>query len=92
MNENSLIKTPYDVLIETAEKVKKLRKAEKYSQAELAERSGVSLGSLKRFENSGQISIESLVKIANIFDRLDDFERFLKPEEDLKNIEKLFSK
>jgi transcriptional regulator with XRE-family HTH domain len=92
MNQYSLKNTPLEVLLSTAEKVKKLRKAQKYSQAELAERSGVSLGSLKRFENTGQISLESLVKIANIFDRLNDFEAFLKPEDDLKNIEKLFSK
>lgn len=92
MNQYSLKKTPLEVLLSTAEKVKTLRKAKKYSQAELAERSGVSLGSLKRFENTGQISLESLVKIANIFDRLDDFDSFLRPEEDLKNIEKLFSK
>jgi transcriptional regulator with XRE-family HTH domain len=92
MNQYSLKKTPLEVLLSTAEKVKMLRKAHKYSQAELAERSGVSLGSLKRFENTGQISLESLVKIANIFDRLNDFEAFLKSEKDLKNIEKLFSK
>lgn len=92
MNQYSLKKTPLEVLLSTAEKVKTLRKAKKYSQAELAERSGVSLGSLKRFENTGQISLESLVKIANIFDRLNDFDSFLRPEEDLKNIEKLFSK
>lgn len=92
MNQYSLKKTPLAVLTETAEKIKTLRKTEKYSQAELAERSGVSLGSLKRFENTGHISLESLVKLANVFDRLDDFEELFKPKEDLKNIAKLFSK
>ena len=92
MNTYSLKKTPLAVLTETAEKIKILRKYEKYSQSELAERSGVSLGSLKRFENSGQISFESLVKLANVFDRLDDFEELFKPEENLKSVAKLFTK
>ena len=36
----------------------------KKNQKELAEKSGVSLGSIKRFETSGQISLISLTKIA----------------------------
>lgn len=92
MNSYSLKKTPLAVLIDTAEKIKALRKAEKYSQAELAERSGLSLGSLKRFENSGQISFESLVKLANVFDRLEDFAELFIPKENLKSVAKLFTK
>ena len=34
------------------------------AQKELAERSGVSLGSIKRFEQTGEISLQSLTKIA----------------------------
>jgi hypothetical protein len=51
----------------------------------------VSLGSLKRFESTGQVSLESLLKLAEILDRLEDFEWVLKPGEDLDRIEKLFS-
>ena len=47
-----------------ADRVSKLRKRRKISQKELAEKSGVSLGSIKRFETSGQISLISLTKIA----------------------------
>ncbi len=41
-----------------------LRKRKKISQKELAVRSGVSLGSVKRFEQSGEISLQSLTKLA----------------------------
>ncbi len=41
-----------------------LRKRKKISQQELAVRSGVSMGSVKRFEQSGEISLKSLTKIA----------------------------
>ena len=38
------------------------------TQKQLAARSGVSLGSLKRFEQSGEISLQSLTKIAIALD------------------------
>ena len=41
-----------------------IRKRRKISQKELAARSGVSLGSLKRFEQSGEISFQSFTKLA----------------------------
>jgi transcriptional regulator with XRE-family HTH domain len=61
------------------------------SQAEMAERSGVSLGSLKRFESTGKISLESLLKLAHLMNRLSDFDNVFKMEKDLKDIEKLFT-
>ena len=89
---DSLFKNPSDILGELSEKVKILRKSKKYSQEELANRSGVSLGSLKRFERSGQISLESLLKLIHILGRLEDFENVLLPKEDFQNIANLFSK
>ena len=81
---------PGDILQEMATKVRQLRKQSGYSQEELARRSGVSFGSIKRFESSGQISFESLLKIAQVFDRLDDFTSVIKPGEDPEGIRKLF--
>ena len=43
------------------------------TQAELAQRSGVSLGSLKRFEQLGEISLSSLLALAEVMDTLDTF-------------------
>lgn len=47
-----------------AKRMAQLRKRRKISQKELAVRSGVSLGSLKRFEQSGEISLQFLTKLA----------------------------
>ncbi len=41
-----------------------IRRKRKLSQKKLSELSGVSLGSVKRFEQSGEISFLSLIKIA----------------------------
>lgn len=84
-------KKPFDFLEEIALRHKTLRKQAGYSQSELAKRSGVSLGSLKRFETTGQISLESLLKLMELLNRLDDFDLLLKPIENLEEIEKLFS-
>lgn len=51
-----------------AQKIVRLRKRKKITQMQLAARSGVSLGSLKRFEQSGEISLQSLTKIAIALD------------------------
>ena len=84
-------KKPYNFLQEIALRHKALRKQAGFSQSELAQRSGVSLGSLKRFERTGQISFESLLQLADVLNRLNDFEALLQPLENLDAIEKLFS-
>lgn len=48
-----------------ADRVRKIRKRRSISQVQLADMSHVSYGSIKRFENTGQISLISLTKIAN---------------------------
>ena len=91
MNKYSVKPLPSDIQSALAERFRKLRKAEGYSQTEMAQRSGVSLGSLKRFELTGQISLESLLKLAYLLDRLDDFMKVFEPSVDMKRIEKLFN-
>lgn len=70
------VKTPNDIGRDIAGRIRKLRKRRKISQKELSERSGVSLGSVKRFEQSGEISLRSLTKIAMA----------LRVDEELKNL------
>jgi transcriptional regulator with XRE-family HTH domain len=91
MTKFGIEKKPFDVLKDIAEKNKSLRKQAGLTQSELAKRSGVSLGSLKRFELSGQISLESLLKLAQVLNRIRDFELILNTNDKLKNIDKLFS-
>ncbi|MCD4724618.1 MAG: helix-turn-helix domain-containing protein [Bacteroidales bacterium] len=91
MSKFSLKKLPPEVLRSTAQKIRMLRKLASLSQSNLAERSGVSLGSLKRFEASGKISLESFLKLLHILGRLDEFDGILQPGEDIRDIEKLFT-
>lgn len=61
-------KTWTEINNDIAQKIVRLRKRKKITQKQLAVRSGVSLGSLKRFEQSGEISLQSLTKIAIALD------------------------
>ena len=61
-------KTCTEINNDIAQKIVRLRKRKKITQKQLAARSGVSLGSLKRFEQSGEISLQSLTKIAIALD------------------------
>ena len=72
---NLTTKTPDVIQAELAERVRARRKELRYSQAELARRSGVSLGSLKRFEHTHEISLASLVKLSFVLGCSDDFDK-----------------
>lgn len=61
-------KTWTEINNDIAQKIVRLRKRKKITQKQLAARSGVSLGSLKRFEQSGEISLQSLTQIAIALD------------------------
>ena len=65
--------TPQSMAQNLAEKEKTSRKQMKLTQKELSVRSGVSYASVRRFENSGEISLFSLLKIANVLGVLEDF-------------------
>ena len=58
-----------------AQRVRTRRREGKISQTELAQRSGVSLGSIKRFEGSGEISLTSLLRIAVVLGYESDFDK-----------------
>ena len=55
-----------------ARRVRNIRKRRSISQEKLAQMSGVSYGSIKRFEVSGQISLISLTKIAMALEIADE--------------------
>jgi transcriptional regulator with XRE-family HTH domain len=89
MGKYSIHKLPSDILKSTAMNVSLLRKEMSLTQHDLAEKSGVSYGSIKRFERFGKISFESLLKIAEALNRLDEFETLFVPSGS-KELEKLF--
>jgi transcriptional regulator with XRE-family HTH domain len=68
------VKTPQDFRLSIAEKAKKQRLLLNLTQAELAIRSGVSLGSIKRFEQNGLISLKSLLELALVLEKMEGFE------------------
>ena len=65
--------TPSEMMETLKTKFRARRKALRYTQVELATRSGVSLGSLKRFERTGQISLESLLKLVVVLECMGEF-------------------
>lgn len=59
-----LWETAEEIDLALAKRVRNIRKHRGISQEELSKKSGVSYGSMKRFENTGMISLLSLTKIA----------------------------
>lgn len=53
-----------EINMDLAARMKHLRRRRKISQKELSVRSGVSFGSVRRFEQTGEISLQSLTKLA----------------------------
>jgi transcriptional regulator with XRE-family HTH domain len=64
--------TAEEINMKLAERVRGIRQRKKISQKQLAENSGVSYGSIKRFETSGQVSLLSLTKIAIALNMADE--------------------
>ena len=68
------IRSTGQTMLDLARRCKVLRKQKGISQSELAERTKISLSSIKRFEKSGITSLEHLLKIAAVMGRLEDFD------------------
>lgn len=74
MDSFAFLKSPNQINQELAARIKQRRKEQRLTQAQLSERSEVSLGSIKRFENTGEISLTSLIKIAFALGLENDFD------------------
>jgi transcriptional regulator with XRE-family HTH domain len=61
-----------------AERVRMLRLNRGWTQKEIADRSGIALETYKRFERTGQISLERLVKLAVILDAQAGFDQLFR--------------
>jgi transcriptional regulator with XRE-family HTH domain len=72
------VSTQQSVTNNLVDRVKKRRKELKLSRQDLAAKSGVSYASLRRFETSGEISLSSLLKIAQALGALEDFNQLFK--------------
>ena len=70
------------------ERAKLRRKEVNLTQHNLAVKSGVSYSSIRRFESTGEISLSSLIKIADALDCLNDFNSLFKNKK-IKSIKDL---
>lgn len=61
-----MLNTPKEDREKIGKKFKEIRLAQNLKRETLALRAGVSESSLKRFELSGEISLESFIKISNV--------------------------
>jgi len=72
------IKSAPEMADELAQRLKTLRLQHAWSREELGWRAGVNPTTLKRFELTGQISLERLLKLSIALGVEDDFETVLK--------------
>lgn len=71
------IYSPKEVEQQIAHNAKQLRLSQNMSRNTLSEHSGVSLGSIQRFEQQGKISLENLLKIAHALSALPEFHNLM---------------
>jgi transcriptional regulator with XRE-family HTH domain len=73
------IHSPNEVAQQLASRVRAERLRQGWKQETLAERSGVSLPTLRRYERTGRTSVGNLLKLCHALGRLDAFAELLKP-------------
>ena len=67
------LKTEHDVLLETAEAIRKKRLGLNWTQADISSRSGVPLGTLRRLEQSGRAPFLTVAKVLTTLGMTDQF-------------------
>ena len=86
--EGFIWETAEELDLKLAQRVRNIRKRRSISQEKLASMSGVSYGSVKRFESTGQISLLSLTKIAMALDIANELRNIFSqvPYRDIKEV------
>lgn len=69
------LKSPKELRLQLAERARELRLTRNMRQTDLAERSGVTLASVRRFEKEGEVSLKNLMLIAIALNRAQDMEQ-----------------
>jgi len=70
---------PTEVARRLAQRLRALRLQRNWKRDTLAKRAGVSPASLKRFENSGEVSLGNLLKLCHALGRLGELDDLLQP-------------
>ena len=86
--EGFIWETAEELDLKLAQRVRNIRKRRSISQEKMASMSGVSYGSVKRFESTVQISLLSLTKIAMALDIADELRNIFSqvPYRDIKEV------
>ena len=73
------VRTPRELSAELAERARRLRLDRNWTRATLAERAGVTVASLRRFETTGMASFDLVLKVAHALDRLHELDSLFRP-------------
>jgi len=73
--------TANEILTEMARRVQDVRIQAGLRQKDLAEKAGVSLGTLRRFERTGDVGMETIVKVAIALDKEREFLALFPPSD-----------
>jgi len=86
-----ILKSANRMTQDIAQRAKERRLHLNISQKTLSERSGVSFSTIRKFEQTGKISLESLLKIAISLNTLEDFELIFqsKPPEKFNSLDEI---
>lgn len=81
---------PHAIARKIAERMRRKRLTLNISQNSLSKKSGVSLGSLKRFENKYEISLKHLLQLALALDTMNEFNKLF-PDYNYQSIDELLN-
>ena len=80
MSQTALqLSTPEEIERQLAARVRALRLERNWKQSTLAERSGVSLPTVRRYERLGRTTLANLLRLCHALGRLDEFTELLLP-------------
>ena len=91
MDVYTILSAP-EITEDLSNRLKQRRLARNLTQAGLAARSGVPLGTLRKFEHSGAISLLSFVRLLVALDEQAGLERLLESKDEGATLDELLSK
>ncbi len=82
-----ILTTPSEALNQTAEIMREQRIENRLTQEDLAQKSGVALSTLRKFERTGAISLEGLFKLAIVLGMLEKILKALETQKKYSSID-----
>lgn len=83
------ILTPKDTFLELSRALREHRIARNMTQVELADRSGVSVAVIRKFEQTGKISLESFIKLTFVLGLNERLIKALQPQTQFASMDEL---